>query len=318
MVFMTKKKILTVILLVVVIAAVIIGLIFELDYFDVIDLDYKPKYPGVAYEDLGSAKKLEGKTALVTVFASDGYDKWDFTQPEDKKKREELLRYLSVGTDWLIEQGKKYRVELEFVQPFDENDNVLYYEHDFGDIIVNDDYMSRFMNKEAGYEWDFIDSCVNNDAIYNELGCQNVVYYFFYDGGTSPNTFIYELNVYNKPFERPYELVVSPYWYIRKNQPISPDMLIHELLHDFGAPDLYAPDNHDVLYHTTSDFVDFCSVFHTTDIMYTTGGNINRQFYWDRVDAEITDITAYYLGWINDPPLEVDFFRLVRSQHEQH
>ena len=54
-----------VIALVGVIAAVII---YELDRFNVIDLDYVPKYLEV--EDLGSAKELDGQTAFVSVFLS--------------------------------------------------------------------------------------------------------------------------------------------------------------------------------------------------------------------------------------------------------
>ena len=315
--FMTKKRAATVILLVLVIAAVIGVIVFELDSFDVIDLDYKPQYLNIAYEDLGSAKKLEGRTALVTVFASDSNGKWDMTDPADAKKRDDMLGYLSVGTKWLAEQGKRYGKELEFCIPEGSNKEYLYFEHDFGDIFVNENWQQRFLGKNGDHEWEFIDSTVDNSAIHDKLGCENIVYYFLYNYGESPNLAYYELNVYDKPFERPYELVVSPYLDGVRNTPVTPELLIHEMLHDFGTPDLYAPDNGGILYRTSEEYNKYCGMFRKNDIMYITGGDRKRTAPYDCIDSEITDITAYYLGWIKDPPLEVDFFRLVRSQHDR-
>ena len=309
---MTKKKTLTVIILVAVIAAVIAGLIFELDYFDVIDLDYKPKYYGLKYDQLGSAKKLEGDVAVVSVFVSDSNMRWDFSNGRDIELRKEMFAQTDIALKYLASQAKKYNKSVVFHTAGDEKDGLLYYECDFGEKSVYD------INAEAESdepvmpnEWDFINKNINVEKINQKYG-DNIVYLFFMNG----NYFAYAFGTFKTVLEQPYEICILPYDLSYRK--MTPTIIAHEMLHLFGAVDLYKNDPDLLTNDATLDYVDFCNKYHDTDIMYVTGWRSKYELQPDTVTGEITDITAYYIGWTNSVPFEIDWFRIYHSQHEQH
>lgn len=60
---------------------------------------------------------------------------------------------------------------------------------------------------------------------------------------------------------------------------------------------------------------------HKNEIMYTTFArdeNGNKYKVFDRITNDLTDITAYYVGWTDNVPPEVEKFGLVHSQHEYY
>lgn len=101
-----------------------------------------------------------------------------------------------------------------------------------------------------------------------------------------------------------------------ENTEISPSVIIHEILHLFGAPDLYAPDAQDIGYLITMGFVDYCKENYPQDIMLSTYDRETDKRLPDRITQEITDITAYYIGWLETAPDCIDEYLLVHSQHE--
>ena len=46
--------------------------------------------------------------------------------------------------------------------------------------------------------------------------------------------------------------------------------------------------------------------------------NGNKYKVFDRITNDLTDITAYYVGWTDNVPPEVEKFGLVHSQHEYY
>lgn len=309
-----KNNIKTIIILVLVFAAIIGIIIFELDYFDVIDLNYQPKYLELTYDQLGSAKKLEGRTAMVTIFASDNEAKWDFSQEKSIERRRSLFEYTKVAADWMIEQGKKYGKELEFCYPADENDELLYYEHDFGDNVVFDNSFMKIAGCVAYDEWDYIEKNIDSELIKQKLDCENIVYYFYtnYEGilGSA-----FQLQVKTIPNEKPYECVfVSA---MINDKAADPILIAHETLHTFGAIDFYGIEKGHNTFNIPEEFVEHARRHYSTDIMYITGGFKDRTYVYDRIDGEITAITAYYLGWIEKAPFEVDWYRMYRSQFDK-
>ncbi len=300
-----KSSIIRIAILIFVFAAITAVIIFELDHYHIIDLDYKPKYLDIAPEDLGSAKKLEGRTAMVTVFASDKCSKWDFTREESVKRRRDFLDYTKVAADWLTEQGKRYGKELEFRFAADENDSLLYYEYDF---------MKVYDTRTAYTEWDYIEKNIDSAGISAKLGCDNIVYYFYLNYHEENDQHSLMLMTYDKPLEKPYEIVWIPY---QKDEDVfkEPISIAHETLHTFGAPDYYVEKSD--LYDTNTKFYYYCRDHLRRDIMFVTGGVEDRPHYYDRIDAEITDITAYYLGWRKNAPWPVDHYKLIHCQFER-
>ncbi len=308
-----KKGIGTVIVLILVLAAIAGIVVFELNYFGVI---YKPQYLDIPEEGLGSAKKLEGKTALITIFASDSEGKWDFSEDESVKRRRDFLDYTQIAADWLIEQGKRYGKDIGFLYAHDENDSDFYYEHNFGDICIYDNFYTVLGSKTAYPEWDYIDKNIDSDAIMKKYDCQNIVYCMFLNYHEENEEQSLMLNTVRTPLEKPYEIEWIPYQVTDKifKEPIS---IAHEMLHLFGAPDYYMAEGGRESYQVPVEFVEYCEENCRTDIMFVTGGIEDRIPRYDGIDAEITDITAYYIGWIDKAPWQVDHYRMVRSQFDR-
>ena len=77
-----------------------------------------------------------------------------------------------------------------------------------------------------------------------------------------------------------------------KGQINAPATFAHEMLHTFGAPDLYYAGKRGI----TQEYVSYAKSAGTNDIMRVTW-DLNTNYYvYDSVKNEITDITAYYLG----------------------
>ena len=52
------------------------------------------------------------------------------------------------------------------------------------------------------------------------------------------------------------------------------------------------------------------------EIMLSTRDTETGELLSDRITQEITDITAYYIGWLDAAPECIDEYLLVHSQHE--
>lgn len=82
-----------------------------------------------------------------------------------------------------------------------------------------------------------------------------------------------------------------------------PSTYAHEILHAFGAPDLY--------YESTvipKEFVDYCSQTGCNDIMFTVNAG-------ETISSEFTPLDAYYVG-IGARPAEADEWGLGPSEYD--
>lgn len=309
----TKKDLILIAVLIVLTVGAVIIVLKSLFDFSIIRIKepYVPKYIDISREDLGSAGYLDGKTAFVSIFASDTANKWDFSKKEDSERREVMLSYLPIAADWLTGQGKKNGKSLSFVYAESSEDELLCYEANFTDqeLLAQDTY--KAYNKVAGDEWEFIAENIPSERITETYGCDNVVYLFFLN---SPEKYPFSpmaLSAYDKPPRRPYELVWLPC------DQVVPAVIAHETLHLFGAPDYYTPDLYKISYEIDYDFCDYIAEHYPDDIMLSTYDAQTGERLKDRVTREITELTAYYIGWLDTPPVDLDGFEAVHSQFEK-
>ena len=90
----------------------------------------------------------------------------------------------------------------------------------------------------------------------------------------------------------------------------SPAPIAHEMLHTFGAPDLYVADE----YGITQEYVDYIAQNGLNDIMRNCYDPNTGSPVYDSVKNEITDITAYYVG-LTDYSETVQEWGFEPSQH---
>lgn len=72
--------------------------------------------------------------------------------------------------------------------------------------------------------------------------------------------------------------------------------MLHEILHAFGAPDLYTADEYGNNYGLTDELVDYIKNNLDNEIMYTTD-RVTGECHYSSITNDLTEITAYYIGW---------------------
>lgn len=310
----TKKAL----ILVVFAALISIGvIIWSLFHFNIIRVPkpYQPKYIELSEDELGSAKRLEGMTAIVSIFSNDEEYQWDFDKAEDCARRDELISCVGVAADWLKAQGKIYGKELDFIFAKSSEDGLFCYTADFPEDIVLSGMQAMILFHNGYEQWDYIRNTVKNDEIYEKYHCDNIVYLFFENSPEDSSANSAAFAVYDRALDYPYEFCAIANFSGSVKSGAS--VIAHEIIHTFGAPDLYEADTLKVCFETNDELVEYVKENYPDDIMLTTHDPSSGERLIDRITNRITDITAYYIGWIDEAPVDIDEFKLVHSQFDK-
>ena len=140
--------------------------------------------------------------------------------------------------------------------------------------------------KEGGIwyfaESDFIDTRIDAQGLKEKYGAENIIFFFFLNTGQE-----------NQVNPRALRKRAGDMWenelvncYMRfRGYVMPPASMAHEILHCFGAPDLYYQND-----WIPQEYVDVCRDKYSDDIMYS----VNKG---DEIARDITQVTAYYLGF---------------------
>lgn len=247
--------------------------------------------------DLGSAGELSGTTLLVAVFADDAHTHWDFTTARDRDTKNLMRRHLGAAAKWLEQQCKAYGVTSRFVYDWESNPD-LYYTYDFG--------RTNLVRSDSSEYWEqafYVEDHVPSEQLKKKYNAQNIVYLFYFNTDEQNTVNSWSLadaqgmkteivNIFVR------DDLPTGYYYM------SASGLAHEILHSFGAHDLYYASE-----AIPQAYVDHCTNTGSNDIMYTISQG-----------AEITQtlslLDAYYVGLADDCEL-VDRWGLGKSAHDK-
>ena len=230
--------------------------------------------------NLGSAKILEGKNIIVSVFVDTPSFKWS---DDDMKKS---LNNLDDTLVYITKEGEKYNKRFEFVYDWQDNTDLFYKAR----LSINPENTEKFetildkridgwvkgtiknayskvqnnQNDEKSNGFDILLKEYDADNIFMivYLNCEGRSYAITYDGIDSVNE--------------------SLIFYFDDGNNIA--ALAHEILHLYGAHDFYRGAEY------TDDVVKYIKKKYPNDIMLTINeeGNITRS---------VGELTAYHLGW---------------------
>lgn len=222
----------------------------------------------------GSVGNLSGKTLIVSLFASDAKTNWK----NSGSVKNDYLSHLGIAVDWITEQCARYGVSSEFLYDWQVYPDLAYSVSFSGNI------------DDAGYYTyrDKVLATCNKDALLEKYHAQNIM--FIIVDNTDANTSRHN-----------YTYMSTPDWYaeielVRVHTVVNygtgvgyllPSSIAHEILHTFGAPDLYSKNE-----TIPQAYVTHLEQIHCKDIMYTTN-------YGNDIFSSITEISAYYLGLTN-------------------
>lgn len=238
-------------------------------------LEYKSFYDG----NQGSTGYLEGKTVIVSIFADDINTNWDVVDLDTKLSYNAKLKKT---TEWLSSTASKYNKKAEFVYDFEKNPDLLY-----------STTFSLSLEVEGPevyfHQSNYIKYAVKSEELKKKYKADNILYVFFinssYKNDVNPRTFKYSYG--NEKVDVEYVNLFTKFKGV--DTPI--ETYVHEILHIFGAVDLYYSSK-----YVPEDYVNYCNLTKCDDIMYSvyTGDDIQHGF---------SDIDAYYVGLIDKPSI---------------
>lgn len=250
----------------------------------------------------GTGERLEGRILVISVFCSDFERQWDAESADDMAVAAQIHDYIGTAMEYLESEAARYGKALEMVYDWEEHEDLRY----FRNIPVENSYNSL----SAGYEFGrSVSLTIDYEALMEKYGADGVVFYSLHNTPCG-----YEGGAYAEPYgyynDNDFEAAYIGY---RKDDIVySPLVYAHELLHLFGARDLYMGRD---IQGITQEYADYTVENNQNDIMFATNGYIPDERSYFEISEEITDITAYYLGWIDEFE-DVERFGLVRSEFD--
>ena len=237
---------------------------------------------------LGSATDITDGTIIVSIFADDKTTDWN---GDDGFKRE-MLRALGIGAKWITDSAKDFDSDAKFYYA-DGLQSDLVYSVKFDEDMVR--YDGSMYSTQRQYVLDEID----NEGLLKKYGAKNIIYAFFFDTALDNEVNPWTI-AYSKDNACDIELIDV---FCRFDDLVTPPAtLAHEILHCFGAHDLYyASDS------IPQAFVDHCVQSGSNDIMYTVNMG-------DEITSVLTELAAYYVGLVDECEL-VNEWKLAKSEH---
>lgn len=253
------------------------------------DYGYHSPYHG----ELGSAGALRGRTAIISIFTDDADTSWNYESGEDGRMIDDTLENLGIATEYLTEQAARYGSEAEFIWDWKRNPD-LRYTASFGQTLVTE-FGDMY---EVQKNW--VLQNIDEKAIKNKYLVDNVIYFFFFNTefsnqvnpwylgySCSPDYYVEFCNIYVRFDDK----------FITK-----PPSYAHEMLHCFGAHDLYYANE-----FITQEYVDHMNAISSKDIMFMVYDSKD-------IPCVMTELDAYYVGILNECA-DVTRFNLAKSEH---
>lgn len=250
--------------------------------------EYQPR----DYEFVGSAEDLDGKVLVIAIFLNDSESYWTSQEKDEVKER------IEIAGDFIEESARYYGKDVEII-----SDEGIYsdlsYECDYYGTVSDFDTLDEYsLDPYQERLLDEIETEIPEEQLMRKYGAEDIAYIGIVSkSGRSyayPYDEAYGIEYYN-------ECCCIFYTDETYGEVEPPAVYAHELLHLFGAEDLY--EGSDVAYNELSvGQYQYIINNYPNEIMYTTydenGYSVDR---W--VSNELTDITAYYLGWIDTLPV---------------
>ena len=254
-------------------------------------------------DELGSGAELSGKILVVTIFTSDLKGSWDLSEKHDKDLRKTVWNDLDIATDFIEESAADYGRYVEFIWDFEQNKDLEY------EAELSIDAFETLYSPSYTPFYETIDGLVPTDELMKKYGANGIVYFMFFDDEFREDRRSCSRPYYGHP---QYNYEVSFINMNRADWVTRPSSVAHEMLHLFGAPDLYFANSHNL--GITQEYVDYIAESNLNDIMRIVSDPNTGSEYTDRIVNKITDITAYYVG-LTDYSETVNKWGFNASEH---
>lgn len=245
---------------------------------------------GVPYSDweksmTGSAKYLDGDTVLVSIFLEDRDAFWTSAD------RALVADNMDIAVDYLKSEGERYGKRVNLIYDLEEHPDLEYhmkYKKPFpGTSQVNND---NDREDELIYAiYDYLENEIPVQDIMEKYQVNSIGFLVFIDSEAKEAVAYHYLPEYEGWYYT--EMCCINLRWKSTGDNVKAETYAHEILHLFGARDLYCSN----MFGISKEFVDYAAEEYANDIML---GHARKGVSWKHsISADITDITAYSLGW---------------------
>ena len=243
----------------------------------------------------GSASYLNGSTVFVSLFVEDPRSSWS---DEDRAL---VMSKLDIATDYLISAGASYGKTVSLTYDIYDHPDLAYTISYPKNIRDNDDSARDLLD----YMVDYIAETIPTADLLNEYQATSIGYLCFLNKDGVSYTFPYyddDSDCY---------LYETCFLYLKCDDEYEPPAVYaHEILHLFGARDLYETNETDGI---SKEFVQYIETNYPNEIMMTTYDE-NWNNVQDHVTNDLTDITAYFIGWLDTIP-ELSTYPSIETEY---
>lgn len=236
----------------------------------------------------GSAGVLEGKSVLISIFVDDANSHWS------EKKKKETNRKLKVATSFIQTQGKRYQKEVILEADFVKHPELQYCMKTKMRLTDKEKKLNRFGEKMEAY----IEKHIDVTKIREEYDTDSIGFLLFINKSGVSSTSVHYMEDGTKHF---YEMCALFSKYEKEEEGAA--TFAHEILHLFGARDLYMTSVTDGI---SSALVRHIQRKFPNDIMFTTFTKKGKTLKY-RIVNRVDRVTAYYLGWKKSIPEKKTF-----------
>lgn len=243
----------------------------------------------------GSASYLNGSTVFVSFFIEDPHSSWS------DEERALVMSKLDIATDYLISAGTSYGKTVSLTYDIYDHPDLAYTISYPKNIRDNDDSARDLLD----YMVDYIAETIPTTDLLNEYQATSIGYLCFLNKDGVSYTFPYyddDSDCY---------LYETCFLYLKCDDEYEPPAVYaHEILHLFGARDLYETNETDGI---SKEFVQYIETNYPNEIMLTTYDE-NWNNVQDHVTNDLTDITAYFIGWLDTIP-ELSTYPSIETEY---
>lgn len=254
----------------------------------------------------GSAKYLDGDTVLVSIFLDDADASWT------KADKTLVKKNLKIACEYLEEEGRRYGREVNLIYDIDAHPDLEYHYKTDSPFPGSSMASAEGAAGEAATQLltdtsDYIDFNINTENILSAYDVNSIGFLVFIDNtADAATTYPYYAGSNGNPYS---ELCFINLRWSGVGYDVPPETYAHEILHLFGARDLYRTSQSDGI---TREYVDYVFQKYPKDIML---GSSRKAVDWrNKVSGQITDVTAYYIGW-KDTVYETDLFPATEAKY---
>ncbi len=266
-----------------------IVLVFILLLLGYIFMSDEPELTGPTKQELawmdkptGSAEYLNGKTVLVSIYMDEDKSSSDGWSNKDISKTQE---YMDIAADYLEDEAKKFGHKTEIVYDTNKNPDLMY----FTDMNVIKDGMDNDDAHDITDGW--IEENIDYLSLLEKYDAGSIGFIYFMNASGTSWCYPY----YPYPDEPEYGYLEKAYIYLydEYDEYETPATYAHEILHMFGAVDLYTRSKEDGV---TKKVIKYVEDTYPRDIMYTVYDEYDESVY-DHIPCDIGPITAYFIGF---------------------